>query len=87
MSAFLDMKTSQSGPLGDFPSSSSPIKVMGGWELHPSQLVIDGNLGDGAFGPVYRGTVRDGMGPHQMKNPDSMTVSIKLLRSEYAKKS
>ena len=48
------------------------------WELDPSQVFIEEQLGEGAFGDVYRGNIKRTTGTHSANT--SMAVAIKLLK-------
>ena len=48
------------------------------WEIHPNLVIVDGRLGEGAFGDVFQGTVRGMMG--FSSNANVGIVAIKLLK-------
>ena len=50
------------------------------WELHPCQIVVENELGQGRFGDVYQGTIRGGVGIYKSNGPQIMRVAIKILR-------
>ena len=51
-----------------------PLAPADEWELSPSNVVIEGRLGEGMLGEVYRGRVQG------VKDTGSKTVAIKLLK-------
>lgn len=54
-----------------------------GWELHPSQVLVETRLGHGTFGDVFKGMIRGGVGLYKSSGPLSLNgVAIKLLKSE-----
>ncbi len=56
------------------------------WEVSPSCIIVEDLLGEGAFGEVYKGTLK---GPitctkvqRNYRNLVSISVAIKLLKGE-----
>ena len=54
------------------------------WELPPSQVIVESTLGEGAFGEVYKGTVKGPLSnpkvPMAVKSAICIPVAIKLLK-------
>ncbi len=50
------------------------------WEIHPTLVIVDRRLGEGAFGDVFQGTVRGLPGQRSSKNSTTGTVLVKLLK-------
>lgn len=64
-----------------FSLDSSPDE----WELHPSQILVEGRLGQGVFGEVFRGVVRGGVGLYKCNGPHCLgEVAIKLCKGNGA---
>ena len=54
------------------------------WEISPSDITVDDKLGEGAFGEVYRGTLKGPLINNKIKpefrNSLYLPVAIKLLK-------
>ena len=57
-----------------------------GWEVLPSEVVVDETLGEGAFGKVYKGFVKGPITCAKVKpsyrNAVHVAVAIKLLKGK-----
>lgn len=63
-------------------NSVSLMKTDKHWELHPSQVVIETKLGHGAFGDVFQGRLKGGVGTLNFES-HTTSVAVKLLKSEF----
>ena len=56
------------------------------WEVSPSDIVVDEMLGEGAFGEVYKGFLKEPITCSKVKpsyrNAAHLTVAIKLLKGQ-----
>ena len=56
------------------------------WEIPPEQVVIEGNIGEGAFGEVLKGVVKGPLSnpkvPRALKSSICIPVAIKMLKSK-----
>ena len=55
---------------------------MDSWELSPDSIIMDTMLGEGQFGEVYKGLIKD----RDVNNPyfkGSECVAVKILRCEW----
>lgn len=59
------------------------------WEVVPSQVIVEENIGEGAFGEVLKGTIKGPLNnpkvPSALKNAICIPVAIKMLKSEEKK--
>ena len=57
------------------------------WEIPPSQVIVESTLGEGAFGEVYRGTLRGPLSnpkiPTVVKGAICIPVAIKMLKCQF----
>ena len=69
---------------GGKPFTSNSLKKSAeDWELHPCQIIVEENLGQGGFGEVYQGTIRGGVGLYKSNCPQIMRVAVKVLRGMF----
>ena len=56
------------------------------WEIPPDQVLVEGSVGEGAFGEVLKGTVKGPLCnpkvPRALKSSICIPVAIKMLKSE-----
>lgn len=56
------------------------------WELPPNQVIVEDNIGEGAFGEVLKGTVKGPLSnpkvPAALKSAICIPVAIKMLKSQ-----
>ena len=71
------------------PTSIEPLLgLTDEWEVSPSEVIVEDSLGEGAFGEVYKGTLKgpilcSKVRPSQRKAVCT-DVAIKLLKSKLA---
>ena len=57
------------------------------WEIPPSQVIVESTLGEGAFGEVYKGTLRGPLSnpkiPTAVKSAICIPVAIKMLKCQF----
>jgi serine/threonine protein kinase len=55
------------------------------WEIPPEQVIVEGNIGEGAFGEVLKGAVKGPLSnpkvPRALKSSICIPVAIKMLKS------
>ena len=56
------------------------------WEIPPEQVIVEGNIGEGAFGEVLKGAVKGPLSnpkvPRALKSSICIPVAIKMLKSK-----
>lgn len=80
--------STSSSTYGHFQASPSHLGVglgSDGYELHPSQVIVEARLGEGAFGDIYRGTVQRLEGSPteagRRRSANTVSVAVKLLKA------